>query len=75
MIEKIDMDELLFYLDKNALFAGQWQFRRTKNQNKEVYNSFLSETAEPILNNCSLHLELLAINSALAGNKILSPCQ
>ena len=31
------------------LFAGQWQFRKPKDQSREEYNQFLAETVEPIL--------------------------
>ncbi len=46
---ELDIDKIIFYLDKQALFAGQWQMRRLKNQSKEQYTQFLEEKAEPIL--------------------------
>lgn len=49
--EEINIDDLLFYLDRQALFAGQWQMRRARDQSKEDYASFLDEKAEPVLEN------------------------
>ncbi len=45
----LNIDQLIYYLDKNALYAGQWQLKRNKKQSKEEYNKFLIEKAEPIL--------------------------
>ena len=45
----VDIREVYAYLDRNALFAGQWQFRKTKQQTREDYQTMLAETAEPIL--------------------------
>jgi len=47
--DEIPFDEMLWYLDKQALFAGQWQFRKKKSQSREEYDQFLQETVEPIL--------------------------
>jgi len=47
--DDILFDEMLWYLDKQALFAGQWQFRKKKSQSREEYDQFLQETVEPIL--------------------------
>lgn len=47
--DDIPFDEMLWYLDKQALFAGQWQFRKKKSQSREEYDQFLQETVEPIL--------------------------
>ena len=46
----IQVNSLLKYLDKNALFAGQWQMKRLRNQSKQEYQQFIDEKAEPILN-------------------------
>ncbi len=46
----IQFDELLHYLDKNALFAGQWQMRKSREQTRAEYEDFLEENAVPILN-------------------------
>ena len=37
------------YLDLQALFVGQWQFRKPKEQSREDYDAFLKETVYPIL--------------------------
>ena len=45
----IDLDEVFSYLDRNALFAGQWQLRKTQQQSRQDYEAMLAETAEPVL--------------------------
>jgi 5-methyltetrahydrofolate--homocysteine methyltransferase len=40
---------VLSYLDLQALFVGQWQFRKPKEQSREEYDAFLQETVHPIL--------------------------
>ena len=47
--EQISLDKILYYLDKNALYSGQWQLRKKKNQTREEYDQYLKEIAEPIL--------------------------
>jgi 5-methyltetrahydrofolate--homocysteine methyltransferase len=47
----IPLDEVFWYLDLQALFAGQWQFRKPKDQSREDYAVFLKETVHPILEN------------------------
>jgi len=47
--EDIAWDELFWYLDLQALIAGQWQFRKPKEQSKEEYQEFLAEKVYPIL--------------------------
>ncbi|ESA36082.1 methionine synthase [Leptolyngbya sp. Heron Island J] len=47
--EDFDMDELYWYLDLQALFVGQWQFRKPKAQTREEYDGFLAEKVHPIL--------------------------
>ncbi|MGD1908890.1 MAG: vitamin B12 dependent-methionine synthase activation domain-containing protein, partial [Leptolyngbyaceae cyanobacterium] len=47
--EDIPLDEVLSYLDLQALFVGQWQFRKPKDQSREDYDAFLQETVHPIL--------------------------
>ncbi len=46
---EIDLDEVVAYLDRNALFAGQWQLRKTQQQSREAYEAMLAEKAEPVL--------------------------
>jgi 5-methyltetrahydrofolate--homocysteine methyltransferase len=41
--------ELFGYMDLQALIAGQWQFRKPKEQSKEEYEAFLAEKVYPIL--------------------------
>ncbi len=45
----IDLDEVFAYLDRNALFAGQWQLRKTQQQSRQEYDAMLAEKAEPVL--------------------------
>ncbi|TAF08952.1 MAG: methionine synthase, partial [Nostocales cyanobacterium] len=47
--EDISLEELFWYLDLQALIAGQWQFRKPKEQSKEEYQGFLSEKVYPVL--------------------------
>jgi 5-methyltetrahydrofolate--homocysteine methyltransferase len=47
--EDIPMEELFWYLDLQALIAGQWQFRKPKEQTKEEYQAFLEKKVYPIL--------------------------
>jgi 5-methyltetrahydrofolate--homocysteine methyltransferase len=45
----IPIEEVFTYLDRNALFAGQWQLRKTQQQSREAYEAMLAEKAEPVL--------------------------
>ena len=45
----VDIEEVFSYLDRNALFAGQWQLRKTQQQSREDYEAMLAEKAEPVL--------------------------
>ena len=45
----IDIAEVFYYLDRNALFAGQWMLRKTKEQSRDDYEAMLAEKAEPVL--------------------------
>ncbi|NET01226.1 MAG: methionine synthase [Sphaerospermopsis sp. SIO1G1] len=47
--EDFSLEELFWYLDLQALIAGQWQFRKPKDQSKEEYQAFLQEKVYPIL--------------------------
>jgi 5-methyltetrahydrofolate--homocysteine methyltransferase len=47
--EDIPLEEVFGYLDLQALFVGQWQFRKQKEQSREEYDAFLQETVHPIL--------------------------
>jgi 5-methyltetrahydrofolate--homocysteine methyltransferase len=45
----IPLAEVFAYLDRNALFAGQWQLRKAQGQSREDYETLLAEKAEPVL--------------------------
>ncbi|HEY9881171.1 MAG TPA: methionine synthase [Leptolyngbyaceae cyanobacterium] len=47
--DEISLEEVFGYLDLQALFAGQWQFRKPKEQSREEYDAFLQETVHPLL--------------------------
>jgi 5-methyltetrahydrofolate--homocysteine methyltransferase len=47
--EEIDLQEVFAYLDRNALFAGQWQLRKSQQQDRPDYEAMLAEKAEPVL--------------------------
>ena len=46
---QISLQEVFAYLDRNALFAGQWQLRKAQDQSREAYDAMLAEKAEPVL--------------------------
>ena len=46
---EIDLEAVFAYLDRNALFAGQWQLRKAQGQSREAYEALLAEKAEPVL--------------------------
>ncbi len=45
----IDLKKLIFYLDTKALFSGQWQIKKGKNQSVDEYNNYLDSYAKPLL--------------------------
>ncbi len=45
----IDLNKLIFYLDKKALFSGQWQIKKGKDQSVDEYNYYLDSYAKPLL--------------------------
>ncbi|MFZ9318240.1 MAG: vitamin B12 dependent-methionine synthase activation domain-containing protein, partial [Vulcanococcus sp.] len=45
----IPLETVFAYLDRNALFAGQWQLRKAQGQSREDYEAMLAEKAEPVL--------------------------
>ncbi len=47
--EDIPLEEVFPYLDLQALFVGQWQFRKPKEQSREDYEEFLARKVHPIL--------------------------
>jgi len=46
---QIPLEEVIAYLDRQALFAGQWQMRKSKEQSREAYEQELADKAEPVL--------------------------
>ncbi len=46
---QIPLQEVIAYLDRQALFAGQWQMRKSKEQSREAYEQDLADKAEPVL--------------------------
>jgi 5-methyltetrahydrofolate--homocysteine methyltransferase len=46
---EIDLEAVMAYLDRNALFAGQWQLRKSQDQSREDYEAMLQTKAEPVL--------------------------
>jgi 5-methyltetrahydrofolate--homocysteine methyltransferase len=45
----IPLEEVFPYLDLQALFVGQWQFRKPKEQSRSEYDEFLARKVQPIL--------------------------
>ncbi|MCS6812154.1 MAG: methionine synthase [Cyanobacteria bacterium] len=45
----IPLEELYWHLDLQALFAGQWQYRKPREQSRADYDAWLQETVYPIL--------------------------
>ena len=45
----IPLSEVMAYLDRQALFAGQWQMRKAKGQSRDDYEADLQAKAEPVL--------------------------
>lgn len=49
MPAQLPFEEIFWYLDLQATIAGQWQFRKPKEQSREEYEAFLQEKVYPIL--------------------------
>jgi len=47
--DDISLEEIFGYLDLQALIAGQWQFRKPKEQSQEDYKAFLDAKVYPVL--------------------------
>ncbi|MDZ7957110.1 MAG: methionine synthase [Aulosira sp. DedQUE10] len=70
----IFLEEIFGYLDLQALIAGQWQFRKPKEQTKEEYQAFLAQKVHPILE----HWKQRIINEKLLHPQVIYgyfPCQ
>ncbi len=63
-VADIDLNKLIFYLDTKALFSGQWQIKKGKNQSVDEYNYYLDSYAKPLLDRW---LE------TIIENKLISP--
>ena len=47
IVKAIEVPKVAEYLNKVALYRGQWEFKRKKEQSKEEYQAWLNEHAEP----------------------------
>ncbi|PSF38974.1 methionine synthase [Aphanothece hegewaldii CCALA 016] len=47
--DELSLEEIFKYLDLQALFVGQWQYRKPKEQSREEYDQFIQEKVYPIL--------------------------
>lgn len=47
--DEIPFEQIFAYLDRQALFAGQWQLRKNQNQSREEYDQIIQAKAEPVL--------------------------
>lgn len=54
--EELDLSEMFWYLDLQALIAGQWQFRKPKEQSREEYHQFLAKKVHSILEEWKLKI-------------------
>jgi 5-methyltetrahydrofolate--homocysteine methyltransferase len=55
--EQIPLEELFWHLDLQALIAGQWQFRKPKDQSRQEYDAFLAEKVYPVLEQWKVRLQ------------------
>ncbi len=72
--EDIPWTEIFAYLDLQALIAGQWQFRKPKEQSREDYDQFLAAKVYPLLE----HWQQRVITEQLLQPQVLYgyfPCQ
>ena len=49
--QDIPLEEVLYYLDLQALIVGQWQFRKPKEKSQAEHQQFLIDTVYPLLEN------------------------
>jgi len=47
VVENIEIETILPFINKTALFRGQWQFRR-KGKSEEEFNQLINDKAEPV---------------------------
>ncbi|NOY77450.1 MAG: methionine synthase [Calditrichaeota bacterium] len=48
VVTEIPLNEIFTFINKAALFRGQWHFKRNKRLKGEEYDRFIQETVEPI---------------------------
>ncbi|MEX2557433.1 MAG: methionine synthase [Actinomycetota bacterium] len=48
VVKGLNTLEIASYLNKTALYRGQWQFRPKKGQNREEYDAYVEAEVEPI---------------------------
>ncbi len=59
--DSFNLDEVWNYLDLQALFVGQWQFRKPKEQSREEYDQFIAEKVQPILSDWQQRIHALSL--------------
>ena len=47
--DQIPWEEVFFYIDKQALVAGQWQVRKAKGQSKEEFEEMIATQIDPVI--------------------------
>ncbi|MEN9265147.1 MAG: methionine synthase [Thermostichales cyanobacterium BF4_bins_65] len=62
--DEIPWREVFWYVDRQALIAGQWQIRKGKDQSPEEFQEFLQRKVEPIV---------LAWQERIIEEKLLDP--
>ena len=70
---EIKLEDLIKYLDKSALFSGQWQMKRLRNQTKEEYQEIILNKAEKILEE---NLNIILENDLISPSSVYGyfPC-
>ena len=48
IVKGLGLAEIAGYVNKTALFRGQWQYRPRKDQSKDEYEAFVAQKVEPI---------------------------
>lgn len=74
IIENISTVKIFDYLDERVLFAGRWNFYKSKGLSEEEYKEIIEKTAKPKLE----ELKSLVINESVFEPKVIYgyyPCQ
>lgn len=74
IIENISIDKIFDYLDERDLFAGRWNFYKSKGLSEEEYTDIIKKIAKPKLQ----ELKSLVINESIFESKAIYgyyPCQ